>query len=57
MKTKGNFLSYIASEKKQRKGEVKTSAHPTSYNEYSRSQNNNMTRMDFKNEMSNYQMS
>lgn len=31
MKTKGNFLSYIAAEKKQRKEEVKTSTNQGSY--------------------------
>ncbi len=31
MKTKGNFLSYIAAEKKQRKEEVKTSSNQGSY--------------------------
>jgi hypothetical protein len=31
MKTKGNFLSYIAAEKKQRKEEVKAPANQGSY--------------------------
>ncbi|WP_190277557.1 hypothetical protein [Adhaeribacter rhizoryzae] len=32
MKTKGNFLSYIAAEKKQRKEEVKSPNNQNSYN-------------------------
>jgi hypothetical protein len=57
MKTKGNFLSYIASEKKQRKQEVKSPANASSQNEYGRSKHNNSMMADYSNEMANYQIS
>ena len=58
MKTKGNLLSYIASEKKQRREEVKTSVNPNSLNEYNRSKHKgNAAMMDFKSEVSSYQIS
>jgi len=57
MKTKGNFLSYIAIEKKQRKEEVKSPASGNSYNEYNRSKHQGAAMMEFKSEMANYQMS
>jgi hypothetical protein len=57
MKTKGNFLSYIASEKKQRKQEVKAPASSSSSNDYSRSRHNVNSMMEFKNETVSYQIS
>lgn len=57
MKTKGNFLSYIASEKKQRKQEVKSPGRSNTLNDYNRSNHSNNSMMEFKSEVSSYQMS
>lgn len=54
MKTKGTFLSYIATEKKQRKEEVKPATNHNSFPDYNGSKSKDSSN---RNESVHYQMS